>query len=76
MNEQKQVKSKWNMDAALNHIYINEIMFVSMVFLIFLGEVIIEVFDRPGIFYWLLMTPVFCFFRFSVKKLKHKQLVR
>ncbi|SHE22632.1 hypothetical protein [methanotrophic endosymbiont of Bathymodiolus puteoserpentis (Logatchev)] len=70
MNEQKQVKSKWNVDAALNHIYINEIMFVAMVFLIFLGEVIIEVFDRPGIFYWLLMTPIFCFFSILSEKTK------
>lgn len=70
MSEQDDIQAKWNMDAALNHIYINEIMFVSMVFLVFLGEVILEVFDRPGILYWLLMTPIFCFFSILSAKTK------
>ncbi|MBE0469396.1 MAG: hypothetical protein IBX55_07805 [Methyloprofundus sp.] len=74
MSEQNQVSEKWNMDAALNHIYINEIIFVAMVFLCFLGEVIIEVFDRPGIFYWLLMTPIFCFFSILSAKTKERAI--
>jgi hypothetical protein len=61
MNEQQQKKRKWNLDAAVNHIYINEIIFVSLVLLCFFGEILIEISDRAGVFYWLLMTPVFCF---------------
>jgi len=61
MSEQNKVQDKWNMDAALNHIYINEIIFVSLIFLCFFGEVLLEISDRAGVFYWLLMTPFFCF---------------
>lgn len=70
MTEQKTNKSKLNMDAALNHIYINEIIFVTLICLCFFGEVLIEVSDRPGIFYWLLMTPVFFFASMLSEKTK------
>lgn len=70
MSEQKTNKSKWNMDAALNHIYINEIIFVSLIFLCFFGEVLIEVSDRAGVFYWLLMAPVFLFSSLLSEKTK------
>ncbi len=70
MNKENSKNSKWNLEAALRHVYINEIIFVSMVFLCFLGEVIIEVFDRGGIFFWLLMTPTFCFFSIISEKTK------
>ncbi|MCK5354487.1 MAG: hypothetical protein KAJ63_05165 [Methyloprofundus sp.] len=70
MNEQQINKSKWNMDAALNHIYINEIIFISLIFLCFFGEVLIDISDRAGIFYWLLMAPVFLFSSMLSEKTK------
>lgn len=70
MAEQKSNKSKWNMDAALNHIYINEIIFVSLIFLCFFGEILMEVSDRAGVFYWLLMAPVFLFASMLSEKTK------
>jgi len=70
MSEQQTNKSKWNMGAALNHIYINEIIFISLIFLCFFGEVLIEVADRPGVFYWLLMTPIFFFASMLSEKTK------
>ena len=70
MSEQRASKAKWNMDAALHHIYINEIMFITLVFLCFFGEVLIEVSDRAGVFYWLLMSPVFFFASILSEKTK------
>ncbi len=61
MSEQQKKKKNWNLDAAINHIYINEIIFITLVFLCFFGEILIEISDRAGVFYWLLMTPVFFF---------------
>ncbi len=61
MNEQQVKQKKWSLEATINYIYINELIFVALVFLCFLGEVLIEISDRAGIFYWLLMTPVFFF---------------
>ncbi|NOQ13974.1 MAG: hypothetical protein GQ583_05770, partial [Methyloprofundus sp.] len=70
MSVQPTNKSKWNMEAALNHIYINEIIFISLIFLCFFGEVLIEVSDRAGVFYWLLMAPVFFFSSMLSEKTK------
>ncbi|NOQ63124.1 MAG: hypothetical protein GQ582_01270 [Methyloprofundus sp.] len=70
MAEQVTEKSKWNMEGALNHIYINEIIFIVLVFLCFFGEVLIEVSERAGVFYWLLMTPVFFFASMLSEKTK------
>ena len=54
-------KSSWRMDAALRYIYINEIIFVTLAVLCFVGELLAEVTDRVSFFYWVLMTPVFFF---------------
>lgn len=70
MSEQQKKKRNWNLDAAINHIYINEIIFISLVFLCFFGEILIEISDRAGVFYWLLMTPVFCFSSILSEKTK------
>ena len=70
MNEQQVNKSKWNMDAALNHIYINEIIFISLITLCFFGEVLMDISDRAGVFYWLLMAPVFLFCSMLSEKTK------
>jgi len=59
MSEQEMKQSKWNIDAAIRHIYFDEIIFMTLIFLCFFGEVLLEVMERAGIFYWLLMTPVF-----------------
>ncbi|WP_221894330.1 hypothetical protein [Bathymodiolus japonicus methanotrophic gill symbiont] len=70
MSEQGTNKAKWNMHAALQHIYFNEIMFAGLVLLCFFGEVLMEVSDRAGVFYWLLMSPVFFFATLLSEKTK------
>ncbi|TXL16490.1 hypothetical protein BMR04_09745 [Methylococcaceae bacterium HT3] len=70
MNEQKSSNTKGYMAAALNHIYINEIIFISLILLCFFGEVLIEVSDRAGVLYWLLMSPVFFFCSILSEKTK------
>ena len=72
MNEQQTSKSTGYMAAALNHIYINEIIFISLILLCFFGEVLIEVSDRAGVLYWLLMSPVFFFCSMLSEKTKAK----
>lgn len=52
---------KWNLDAITRTIYINEIIFIALVVLSFIGDVIGAVSDRAVIFYWLMMTPTFFF---------------
>jgi len=61
MNNGDKKQSKWNVDAAIQHVYIDEIIFIGLIFLCFFGEVLLEITERPGIFYWLLMAPVFCY---------------
>ncbi|MEO1887608.1 MAG: hypothetical protein ABGX72_09620, partial [Methyloprofundus sp.] len=70
MTEQSQLNSKWNMNAALHHIYINEIIFIALISLCFFGEVLIEISGRAGVFYWLLMSPVFFFCSMLSEKTK------
>lgn len=50
---------EWKVDNALRYIYINEVIFVTLVFLCFIGEMLAEVTDRAALFYWLCITPVF-----------------
>ena len=50
---------KWKLDAITRNIYINEIIFVSLVALCFIGDVIGAISSRAVIFYWLLMVPIF-----------------
>jgi len=70
MSETSAKQSKWNVDAAINHVYIDEIIFVALVFLCFFGEVLLEVTERAGIFYWLLMAPVFFYASMLSEKTK------
>lgn len=49
----------WNVETALSYIYINEVIFVTLVFLCFIGELLAEVTDRAALFYWFCITPVF-----------------
>jgi len=49
----------WNMDKALNYIYINEVIFVTLILLCFFGEILAEFADREALFYWFCITPVF-----------------
>lgn len=69
MSEANNTK-KWNMDNALRYIYINEIIFVALVFVIFLGELLAEVTDRVAFFYWFLVTPFFFFCSYLSEKAK------
>lgn len=68
MNEDK--KTPWNMDKALRYIYINEIIFVALVFVCFLGELLAEVTERIAFFYWLLVTPFFYYCSYLSEKAK------
>ncbi len=72
MTEKRASDSLWNMDAAVNHIYLNEIIFIALVFSCFFGEVLIDISDRAGVFYWLLMSPVFFFCSLLSEKSKSK----
>jgi hypothetical protein len=51
--------TNWKMDHALNYLYINEVIFVTLVLLCFIGELLSDFTDRMAFFYWLCMTPVF-----------------
>ncbi len=59
MSEETQEKENWKMDKALQYIYINEVIFVSLILLCFFGEVLAEITDRIALFYWLCVTPIF-----------------
>jgi len=49
----------WNMDKAVRYIYINEVIFVTLILLCFFGEVLAELTERIALFYWFCITPVF-----------------
>ncbi|WP_031432490.1 hypothetical protein [Methylomarinum vadi] len=68
MNEDK--KTPWNMDNALRYIYINEIIFIALIFVCFLGELLAEVTERVAFFYWLLVTPFFYYCSYLSEKAK------
>ncbi|MFK5951070.1 MAG: hypothetical protein QM500_20135 [Methylococcales bacterium] len=59
MTDNKESKD-WSLDHALRYIYINEVIFVTLVMLCFIGELVAEFADRGVVlFYWLCMTPIF-----------------
>ncbi len=60
----------WSMDKAIRYIYINEIIFVLLVFLCFIGELLAEFTDRVALFYWFFMTPVFFYCSILSEKAK------
>ena len=69
MSDDKET-TRWDMDSALRHIYINEVIFVALIFVCFLGELLAEVTERVAFFYWILVTPFFCFCSFLSEKTK------
>ncbi len=56
---EKEQNKRWDMDKALRYIYINEVIFVALIFVCFLGEVLAEFTERIAFFYWFLVTPFF-----------------
>jgi hypothetical protein len=74
MSEKETKKTGWNIEAAIEHVYIDEIIFVSLVFLCFFGEVLLEITERAGIFYWLLMAPIFFYASIVSEKAKAKAI--
>ena len=52
-------EDKWNLDAITRNIYINEIIFIGLIVLCFIGDVIGAISSRAVIFYWLMMVPIF-----------------
>lgn len=57
-------KENWKMDKALNYVYLNEVIFITLILLCFIGELLAEFADRVALFYWFCITPVF-FYLFS-----------
>lgn len=57
-----------NIDTMLKNIYINEIIFIGLIALSFLGDVIGDLSERLVIFYWLLMLPVFLIASIAIEK--------
>lgn len=49
----------WNLDAITRNIYINEVIFIGLIGLCYIGDVIGAVSSRAVIFYWLIMVPIF-----------------
>jgi len=64
----------WRMDKALNYIYINEVIFITLVLLCFVGELLAEVTDRVAMFYWFCITPVFFYCSLLSEKAKAKSI--
>jgi len=60
----------WSMDKSLKYIYINEVIFVTLIFLCFIGELLAEITDRTAMFYWFLVTPVFFYCSILSEKAK------
>lgn len=58
MSENDEFTSK-KLSKALHYIYINEVIFVVLVLLCFIGELLSEFTDRLAFFYWLCVTPIF-----------------
>jgi hypothetical protein len=58
MSENGVKKIKWD---KIDHMYVDEIIFLSLIFLCFFGEILVEVSERIAIVYWLFMAPVFCY---------------
>lgn len=52
-------KENWKVDKALNYVYLNEVIFVTLILLCFVGELLAEFADRVALFYWFCITPVF-----------------
>ena len=52
-------EDQWNLDAITRNIYINEIIFIGLIALCFIGDVIGAISSRAVIFYWLMMVPIF-----------------
>lgn len=57
-------------DAVIRYIYINEVIFIGLIVLCFIGEILTEVSERIGLFYWLLMLPVFFTSSLIIEKVK------
>ncbi len=58
MSENDEFTSK-KLSKALHYIYINEVIFVVLVLLCFIGELLSEFTERMAFFYWLCVTPIF-----------------
>lgn len=58
MSENDEPTSK-KLSKALHYIYINEVIFVVLVLLCFIGELLSEFTERMAFFYWLCVTPIF-----------------
>ncbi len=63
-------RGDWNIDKALRYIYINEAIFVFLVFLCFVGELLAEFTERIAFFYWFCVTPIFFYCSILSEKAK------
>lgn len=57
-------------DKMIRYSHINEVFFVSLVLLCFIGDLLGEISGHAAVFYWLLMVPVFFFITLFNEKAK------
>ena len=60
----------WSLNKVLHYIYINEVIFVSLISMVFIGELLVEFVERIALFYWLCVTPVFLYCSWLSEKAK------
>jgi hypothetical protein len=82
-NMTQYMNKRWSIKKALHYIYINEVIFVSLILLVFIGELLVEFAERVSLFYWLCVTPVFLYCSWLSEKtkeystgVKNKALIR
>lgn len=63
-----QEESSWNIDVIIRNVYINEIIFLGLIGLCFIGDLIGYLSDRAVLFYWLIMVPLFFLASFISQK--------
>ena len=65
---------KFYLNKIAEHSYINEIIFIGLVVLCFMGDIIGEVSDHASIIYWLLMVPIFFISSLIIEKAQSLKL--
>ncbi len=72
----KVTNEKFNLEAIAKHIYINEIIFIGLVVLCFMGDVIGEISDHVSVMYWLFLVPIFFISTIIIEKAQSIKLAK
>lgn len=64
----KRHHSPWNIDGIIRNLYLNEIIFLGLIGLCFVGDLIGYLSSRAVLFYWLTMVPIFFISSFISQK--------